>query len=233
MERGYRAVRYGATFGFLALVHTWMRRFGSVAEATAGTAVVAALHGPSYANYWFQPASAVDGMLWMATLVAVDRDRDRWVPLFVLLGAVNRETALFMVLLYGAMRWGSGPRATLAARCVGLGVLWLVPQAAIRWTIGPLGWAGNGSTPLDYLTANLTHPDWLLYAASFLGVMWLTPALMWRSAPPVLKRLVLVLLPYVVLQLLFGRIREVRLFLPLVVALVPLTMLWLREPDRP
>lgn len=231
LERGYLAVRFTALFGFLALFHTWLRRFGSSTEALAGTTLAAALHAPAFNHYWFQPSSSVDLLLWTGTLVALDKDRDRWVPLLVVVGAINRETALFMVLFYGAMRFGSMAHSQLLARMAGLTVLWLIPQAVIRTTIGPLTWAGRGATPVDYLTANLTHPEWMLYAASFLGVLWLMPALAWKKAPRELRALVVVLAPYVVLQFLFGRIREVRLFLPLVVVLVPLFLLWIRTTE--
>lgn len=235
LERGYLAVRFGAIAGFLVLFHTWLRRFVDDREATAGTLLAAALHAPSFNHYWFQPASAVDLLIWTAGLVALDRRRDAWLVPLVLIGAVNRETAVFLVLFYGAMRWGQLPLTTLVARMAGLGVLWAVPVFAIRSWIGPLGWAGRGSTPLDYLTANLTNPHWMLYAASFLGVLWLMPVLAWHRSPRELRALVLVFVPYVGLQFLFGRIREVRLFLPLVLVLVPMLLLWLRadEPDAP
>ncbi len=228
LERSYLALRFAFFFGLFVTFHAWLRRWFDDVTAFGGTTLLAALHGPSFANYWFQPASALDFALWTGSAVAVQRGADRWVPLLLVVGALNRETAVFIVLIYGAMRWGTVPLGALAARLAGLAVLWAVPQALIRWWVGPLGWAGNGSTPLDYLTANLTNPDWLSYAAFFWGVLWVAPLLAWKRLPPLLRRLWLVLLPYLVLQFLFGRIREVRLFLPLGLVLIPIGLLWLR-----
>ena len=233
LERAYLTLRFTFFFGLFVGFHAWLRRWVDDASAFGGTTLLAALHGPAFANYWFQPASALDFALWTAAGVAVQRSADKWVPLLLLVGALNRETSVFIVLIYAALRWGTLPTGALAARVVGLGVIWALPQAAIRTWVGPLAWAGNGSTPMEYLTANLTHPDWLSYAAFFWGVLWIVPALAWKRTPPGLRRVLLVLLPYVVLQFLFGRIREVRLFLPLALALIPIGLLWLRDatPD--
>ncbi len=184
------------------------------------------------ANYWFQPASGLDFLLWTAAAVATTRGRDFWVPALLVIGAVNRETSVFIVLIYAALRFGTVSHAALALRCGGLFAIWAALQGAVRAWVGPLGWAGRGATPLDYLTDNFTHPDWMTYAAAFFGVLWLAPALALPRLPPVLKRLLVVLLPYLVLQFMFGRIREVRLFLPLALALVPIGLIWLRDRDQ-
>lgn len=232
LERGYLLLRFLFTAGLFVAFHGWLARFGTATEAFAGTAFLAALHGPSYAHYWFQPASSLDLMLWVAAALALHHRRDPWVPALLLVGAVNRETSVFLVALYAVMRFETLSWGALAARCGGLLAIWAAVQGAIRAWIGPLGWAGRGATPADYLADNLSHPDWLLYAAAFFGVLWVVPGLVWRRLPTELKGLVLVLVPYVALQFLFGRVREVRLFLPLAIALVPAALIWLRPPER-
>jgi hypothetical protein len=236
LERSYLALRFSFFFGLFVAFHAWLRHWFDDVSAFAGTSLLAAVHGPSFANYWFQPASALDFALWTGAGVALQRSADRWVPLVLLIGALNRETSVFIVLIYGAMRFGTVSHGALLARMAGLGVLWAVPQGLIRWWVGPLGWAGRGATPVDYLTANLTNPDWLTYAAFFWGVLWVVPVFAWKNTPPVLRRLTVVLLPYIALQFLFGRIREVRLFLPLGLVLIPIGLMWLRgaaPADRP
>jgi hypothetical protein len=66
----------------------------------------------------------------------------------------------------------------------------------------------------------------------FLGGLLVVPWSGWSRRPPELRRLALVLwLTYVPLQLVFGRIREVRLLLPLAIALIPLALLALRDAE--
>ena len=101
-------------------------------------------------------------------------------------------------------------------------------MAAVRWWAGSQGWS-HGSTPLGMLMANLTQPAWLFYAFVFFGVLWVIPFLGWRRWPRELRYLAVVMLPYLGLQMLFGRIREVRLLLPSSLVLIPMFLLYIRE----
>jgi hypothetical protein len=82
-------------------------------------------------------------------------------------------------------------------------------------------------------TGNLL-PLWWVYAAGFLGAVWVLPWMGFRRRPPELQRMAIALMAtHLPLQLLFGRVREVRLLLPLAVALIPLALLRLQESEGP
>jgi hypothetical protein len=231
VEYGYLIWRFVFTFGLFLLFHRYLGHWVPPPFPLLGTVLLAGLHGPAYAHYWFQPASSLDLLLWVvAAVLTMER---RWVWLFplILLGGLNRETSVFIVLIHGALLWGREPLRPVLLRTVGLAACWALPFMGVRLLSDATGWA-HGSNPVGMLVANLTHPGWLLYALCFWSVLWALPFLRWRRLPRNLKALLLVLVPYLVLQLLFGRIREVRLLLPLALALVPVGLLALQEQLR-
>jgi hypothetical protein len=227
VELGYLLWRFVFTLGLFLLFHRFLGHWLPPPWPLAGTLLLAALHGPSYLHYWFQPASSLDLLLWVAAAVLTLEGRHRWLFALILLGALNRETSVFIVLIHGALLWRQGPLRPVLLRMAGLGLCWALCFVAVRLLSESGGWA-HGSNPLGMLLANLSHPGWLLYALSFWGVLWLLPILRWSQLPIRLRALLLVLLPYLALQLLFGRIREVRLLLPMAIAFVPVLLLELR-----
>lgn len=228
VEYGYIGLRWLFTFALFLLFHRYVGHWLPPPWPLMGTTLLAALHGPAFAFYWFQPASALDLLLWTACAVLTLERRWVWLFPLIALGAVNRETSVFIVLLHGALLWKQEPLRPVMLRMLGLAGCWAVPTALVRFAVGSAGWA-HGSDPLGMLMANLTHPDWILYALCFWGVAWVLPVWKWRCWPARLQALSIVLLPYLGLQFAFGRIREVRLFLPLALLLVPMLLLALRE----
>ena len=191
-----------------------------------------ALHGPSTEHYWFQPASGPDHVLWLATALLTLSRRDRWLYPLVFLGALNRETIVFAIPIYLALRWGTEVWYRTLQRAVVMGLLWLAPflwlrsVVQLRPTVGP--------TVQEYAWRNLTDLEWQFYAFAFAGVWFLVPLLGWKHLSGALRRLICMMLPYLALVLAFGRIREVRLLLPTTVAFIPATMVVLKvwlKPD--
>ncbi|MFH1469684.1 MAG: hypothetical protein ABIO70_35185 [Pseudomonadota bacterium] len=227
LEHGYLGLRLVFTWSLFLLFYRWLGRWLPPPWPLVGTLLLAALHGPSYAFYWFQPDSALDLALWAGALVLAMSGRWAWVLPLMVLGGLNRETIAFVPFLYAALRWDDEPRGRLAWQVAAMLLAGGLAVLVVRTWVGPAGWA-HGTTPLGMLQTNLTHGDWLGYALLFWGLLWAAPVLAWRESPPALRRIALVLLPYLLLQLLFGRIREVRLLLPLAVALVPMGLIWLK-----
>ncbi len=228
VEWGYLLWRGVFTFALFLLFHRYLGHWVPPPWPLLGTLLLAGLHGPSYAHYWFQPASSLDLLLWVAAAVLTMEGRWRWLFPLILLGSLNRETAVFIALIYGALRWGQEPWRPVLAKMVALGACWALPFVGLRLLVDVAGWA-HGTNPVGMLLANISHGDWLLYALCFWGVLWIVPVLRWRSLPATLRALVVVLLPYLALQLFFGRIRELRLLLPLALALVPALLLTLHR----
>ena len=231
-ELGYLLGRWAFTFGFFVTFHRFIEAWLPPVWALAGVSFSAALHGPATAHYWFQPDSPGDLALWSAAALLSVRGRGAWIAPLIMLGALNRETSIFAVPIHLALVWGAEPRARSLLRAAGLALCWLAPTLALRAAIHPTGWAGGGgwSGPLQ---ENLAHTEWWLYALCFTGAwLWLPLAGLGRL-PPALKRLMVALLPYLALVLCFGRLREVRLLLPLCLAFVPAALFVLRQQLEP
>jgi hypothetical protein len=230
-EYSYLAVRFVATWLTLLLSHALIRRFTSEQMALSGTLLIAALHGPSTEHYWFQPASGPDHVLWLATALLTLQKRDPWLYPLVFLGAFNRETIVFAIPIYLALRWGTESYRRTLERAVVLGLLWLTPFVLLRGFVELR--RESGVTVTDYAWRNLTDFEWQFYALAFAGMWYAVPLLGWKLLPPPLRRLIVMMVPYLGLVVAFGRIREVRLLLPTTVAFVPAAMVvlhkWLAE----
>lgn len=219
-EAAYLTVRWLFTLLGLLLFHAFLTAWFSPAWATAGTALFAALHPASYHFYWFQPASVVDTVFWLlCARLAQTRTPAWWLLPIVLVGAFNRETVCFAPVLYLALAYGDrSPRHLLVPTISSL-VLWGAVFVSLRsWIVGPLP---RVVTMSRILNENAAHPWWIVYAIAFFGSLWVFPVVGWSKLRPEIRRLVLVMLPYLVLQVLFGRIREVRLLLPMAIAFIP------------
>ncbi len=230
-EYGYLTVRFVATWLTLLLSHALIRRFTGDELALGGTLLVGALHGPSTEHYWFQPASGPDHVLWLATALLTLTRRDRWLYPLVFLGVMNRETIVFAIPIYLALRWGTEAWHRTLQRAVLLGFLWLIPflwlrqVVHLRETVGP--------TVQEYAWRNLTDLEWQFYAFAFAGIWFLVPLLGWKHLSGALRRLLCTMIPYLALVVAFGRIREVRLLLPTTVAFIPATMVVLKAWLKP
>jgi hypothetical protein len=227
-EGGYLFWRWGFTFAFFVAFHRYLERWMEPVWAFAGVLLAAALHGPSFVHYWFQPDSPVDLLVWTLAALLTLQKKDLWLFPLIFIGTLNRETACFVVPIHLALRWGQEPLLKLAIRCAVLSLLWLAPYLALRELIHVKAWAG-GKSVLELFLDNVTNGEWILYALSFLGAWFWLPLVRPRVVPLPLWRLMAVMLPYIALLLAFGRIREVRLFLPLLLSFGPAALLVLRD----
>ena len=117
-----------------------------------------------------------------------------------------------------------------------MGLLWITPFIWLRGTVTLRHSASR--TVRDYAMRNLTDFEWQFYALAFAGVWFVVPLLGWKHLSRPLRRLIVMMVPYLGLVLAFGRIREVRLLLPTTVAFVPAAMVvlnaWLKQDtERP
>lgn len=225
-EASYLFWRLVFTTALLLLFHAYLRIWLEPPWAAAGTLFLAALQIPSVEGAWYQLDSTVDLTLWLAAALLTHRGHPRWLYPLIALGALNREGSVFIVAVHAALTLPREPFARVAARCAGLLACFTVLFAILRAAIGIQPWA---SPVMSIVRRNLEHPEWWVWVASFLGAFWVLGLLDLRRRPPELRLLALFLLPYLALQLVFGRLIEARLFLPLALALVPMGLLYLRD----
>lgn len=223
VDLGYVVVHFLALSATLLLMHrVWTEWLGE-ARATAATLWFAALQAPSAANYWFQPDSPLDLTMWAAAIALTRWRLDGWLFPLVLVGSFNRETAVFAVALHAGLRWGEEPMARLGARCAGLVGVWAAVFVGLRALIPASGEALDEGA-LANLANNLAQGGWWLWVVAFVGFAPVLGWLGWADTPAPLRRLTWVSLPYLALFLLFGRVREVRLLLPMALVWAPVVI---------
>mgnify|MGYP001113163627 CR=1 FL=1 len=214
------------TFALLLLFDSWLRCWFEPVWALAGTVLLAALHPLSHLGYWYQPASCADLVLWvLAALLSV---RGRFGALYplVVIGSLNRETAVFAVLIHVALRLGREPIRELMLRALRLTVCWAVPFVLLRLVIGLKPWEVD---LVSVLRSNFVGPG-RMAALVFLGPLLMLSSTSWRKRPLPLRRLAAMLtITYLPLQVVFGRLLELRLLLPLSLAYIPLAFMALRD----
>lgn len=185
-----------------------------------GLALVVAFAEPPYAAW-----SVAETPLFLAGVLAFLEGRTALALAVVVVATLNRETALFIPLAWGALALPGveracpglgGPRAG-AWRATAAGLLiWGAGYGALRVARGP---APAFMSAGDLLSYNLM-PGMLLFGillgSLLLGPFWWLWVRGWPRASPELRRLALVCAPILVLYLRFALWREVRVILPVV-----------------
>lgn len=220
-----RAATLFATFiGFQKLLEHWL----DPAWAFCGVMFFAFLHGPTFIFYWFQPSSPLDLCLWIWAAHLTLSKKHYWLFPMVFIGSLNRETAVFMILIHFALQVDKAQFLPTTIRCIALTMVWATVFLGIRWLI-PADNAEHAGRWSAYLQDNISNYHWLQYTFVFLSSWAILPILSWHKVPKKLKRLFFAMIPYIILIFLFGRIREVRLFLPLCIPLIPATIIHLKD----
>jgi len=222
-------------FAAFLVVYLYLARWFRPEAALAGVLGVAATLPLTYTNSWAHADSIPELALFtLGCLAAVER-RHVLFGLVLVVAALNRETAAFLVLAY-ALLHGGDRRAWGAI--LGFGVLFAVIFVGLR--------AWRGVEHYDYwqLGRNLAFlkplpPAYDLYKRFFgwFAVLLLAPALLVlaagrRRVPPDARRLLLAAVPFAVVGLMFSSIIESRIFLPLYPLLLPGLMFALDVPKR-
>jgi hypothetical protein len=220
------ALAYAAIY---ALIRTWFSSAGSLGAVCA----VAATLPLTYTNSWAHPDSIPELALFTLGCLCVVRGLDLWFVLVLIVAALNRETAAFLVAAYAFGRSLTWPHAWRTALVAGI---WFAIFVGLRL------WRGVEHYDYWQLTRNLEFmkllpPVYDLYKrfyAWFLvilaGPACLIVAMNWRSVPSPARRLLATAVPTVVVALLFSSIIETRIFIPLYPLLLPAVMFALLEP---
>ena len=217
----YLAAITGMLWGLFAYLRRWFDEEPAlIAALVAACTIRITMRQHDYAPYSYLEPIFVS----LALLAILDR---RLVSLAALIAVAtfNRETAIFLVLLYvvtsdfspRAWRWTAFYTGIWAA-CYG--IVRIVGGDADRyWTLERV-WRTNMSQP-SLALVNVTL---------LLGAFWMFAALGLRHAPPFVRRTALVVPAYLGTIALWGIWWEVRLLMPLYPVLFGLALSYLYEP---
>jgi hypothetical protein len=211
-------------------VHAYLRTWFSPEAALAGVALTAATLPLTFTNSWGHPDHIPELALFALGAMAVARGRDALFAVVLALAAFNRETSVFLVLLYAVAEPLTRTRVIRAAL---FGLEWLAVYGGLRLARGVQHYdywqaarnLGDLGMPLP---AEFYDPYYRAYAWFFIVLFgpMLYLALSARSAPRFVRRALLVAPAVVVVAFLFSNIIETRIFTPLYALLLPGVMFY-------
>lgn len=133
---GFLITRLIFIYAALVALHAYARHWYSPGPALGGTLGVAALLPLTFTNGWAHPDSFPELCLFTLGCLLVARGNDLLFFFVLILATLNRETAVFLVLLWGCYRlpgrWSRGDLARLA----GYALTWIAIYAGLRWLRG-------------------------------------------------------------------------------------------------
>lgn len=210
----------------LLSLYAWCRRFYEPFVALVGCLFVGVTAPMALKDHYFHPWSLLEPGLWTLGLLLIMRER-LWALLGVtFLATLNRETGIFLPLLWGAIKvWdGKGWHRKNGWTFLALLVVSLMTLLGVGWV------QGSGDplhTPGELFLRNVSGPNLgraLLNGTLFLGAFWLFAVRGYRNSPEEIRRSAWVIPLYLLVVLVWGVWYEVRLLMPLYPILVPMAL---------
>ena len=235
LETTWYVTRLVWIFAAYGVFHLYLRTWFAPAAAMAGVSIVAATLPLTFTNSWPHPDSMPELALFTLGALAVARRSDVLFAVALALAALNRETSVFLVLLYivtGPLTRPRLLRATLFA------AEWFGIYAGLRVIRGlqhydywqaARNWAELGLLPPNY------DPYYRVYA--YFVVVLFGPmiylAVKASGAPAFARRALLVVPCFLAVAFIFSSIIETRIFTPLYPLVVPATMFFFFSHPQP
>lgn len=119
-------------YGALATMHLYLRRWFSETGALAGTLALAGLLPLTFTNSWSHPDSMLELLLFTAGCWAIVRGRDAWLAAVVIVSAFNRETSVFLLMVWALHRLVTRPVLAEFGRVAALGAAWTAIFIGLR-----------------------------------------------------------------------------------------------------
>ncbi len=208
----------------LVVFHVYLRTWFDVPAAILGTFVVAATLPLTFTNSWGHPDDVAELVLFTAACLAAARDWTVGFGVLLTLAALNRETSVFLVLLYAMCAPLTRQRVIDTGA---FAALWAVVYAGLRverglQTYDPFqireNWAFLKLLPPAY---DPYYRRYAYFGLAIFGPIVAIAASAWGAAPRFMKAS-LVLVPLVIaVCFTFSSIIETRIFTPLFPLAVP------------
>ena len=219
-------------FASYVAFHWYLRTWLPTGAAVMGTAIVAALLPLTFTNSWAHPDHFAELLLFTLAAAAIAREQDALFGVLLAIAALNRETSVFLVLLYllvrpltAAHRW----------RTVSFGLLWAVVFVGLRvwrgfeqyeyWQLG---------RNFEFLRLLPPPRDPYYRAYAWFGIVAFAP-LLWIASrarprqPLFVQRALWVVPAFALVAFTISSIIESRIFTPLFPLVVPAVVCTLTE----
>lgn len=233
IRTGYVLMHAVALPAMLGALYLYWKRWAGELAALAGVLFVVAYSPLMFAIYGLSLNNPLEIIILCSGLLWLLSGRAGVVfAALVVVGTLNRETALLLPLAYAALHLSEWKRPRVLVQAFSFFALWAVVFVGVRLIIGPVP---DQIAVADVWKANTSSPWHMTNALINLGVtvpVWILAALDWKTAPARLKRLALVGVPYLGLLMAFALWNETRLLLPLFALWMPLALRTLERLGR-
>lgn len=227
-ERSFSLARLLSIFAAYVLFHYYLNESFSTELAMSGTLFMAATLPLTFNNWYEIPTDFPEIVTFTVGIWCLQKNRHALLYLVIFIGTLNRETTVFLVLMYLfylSTRDAWVEKIPQAAMGV---LMWLIPMILLKWWTG-VGVAWTYYDSISHNAAGITqffgnanlYNNFLFYIYLF-GVFWLLPFLSWREQPIVLQRC-LIAVPFILVSCAFagGFLDEPREIVCLYPVLVP------------
>jgi hypothetical protein len=224
-DRVYAVFYLAAMAALLWSQFAYLRIWFSDEQALIGVLLLASTLRITIRQHDYAPFSYLEPTFFAVGLLLILDKRRVWLGLLIALATFNRETAIFLVLLFAATQ--SLTRRTIQTTVIYLAI-WAVVFVGVRlyggeaeryWELGRI-WR-----------TNISQPGLTLYnVTAFLGIIWVLAIAGFSRAPEFVRRAALVIPAYAVVVAVWGLWWEVRLLMPLLPLVLPLALSALFQP---
>jgi len=230
----YYLLRVMTTFLTLCLFHSYLKRWFDTPTALIGTLYLTASLPLSY-MYWPYPSDMVNLIIFILGFIVIRDNKDNWLYPLLILGSLNHEMVVFLILVYLFYHLGEMQVRKLIFRLLSYLATFSVIMFWLRLKYGLLPnfmdnkvhligypmWQFNINLYSNlFKSFSLTHPA--LFILLIFGFFWILAFLNMKKKPKFLVKSAWVIPFYLIIQFLGANFAETRIFLPLFLLLIPL-----------
>jgi hypothetical protein len=232
VSKAYGIWRVASLWASLVALHFYLRTWFDTRSAFAGSLAFATMYTWFATQIMYIMATELPEFLFLTlSLLALARKKPGWVLLLAPLAMTFRETAVYILIAWAGILLVWPPKRIFQKEqrkevllLVLATLLTTATRAATLLYLGPKYWPTEQYGPRVKLFLNLVDPQQYLFAVLTLGVLWVLPWIRFRSAPRFLKGTSFLFLTVFAAVLYYGRPFETRLFMPMLLAVIPLSL---------
>jgi len=218
-----------AYFTLLSFLGIWF----DLKRAVLGLCFTVAVNPLAEFQYYHQPGDPWNYLFFILGFIAIVKRRDFWLWPLIFIGVPFRESIVLLIPAWFAARIGEMPPGRLIGWTIALLAAWLIPSAILRDIFGFLGnYVEHRLTIRDIpsvLHYNLTRPEGFLVLFLYFNVLWLALFSGWKNLPRVIRRMFIIVPIFLVIHLVWGRLVEGRLYMPLLPLFLVAGLNWLGQ----
>ena len=235
----YAFFRFLFFFLSFTLFHIYLKKWFDDKLAMIGTLSMIASLPLTLTNWYCIPTDMPELITFILGAMWIRDNKYKNLYFLIPIAALNKETALALVLLYFLNGIGREKNLLLIKRTFIYGLLWLIPSGILVLIFGfrTVGYAWHLQENITGLFKIFSRPNIYnqFYFFMYLcGFYWILAFRDFRRKDVFLKRAVLMVIAFFLVAFIkVGRISEVRMFIPFYVFIIPLGLASLFKRDVP